>query len=200
MPTARKKRQAPVDIDHLRRKLKLKHYESTSRFRELHSDAHRHLQEKCIDLIKLREHSAKLLSAGTVAGTLLLSAPDTSRLLPPPLNVISQARDVNNLPAMSPRALLMQGLKELLPTNPRTLTTQEEKYLEQLFERTLGVKAKATLEGELLNTTDGYTGAEQHLRRYPGDTIEQHGVPLEGIGYEHGNIQKEGIAPGLGAW
>jgi len=190
MPTA--------DIEQLRRKLKLKHYETTSKFRELHSEAHKQLQEKGINLENVRQHSAKLIGAGTVAGALLLSSPDTTRFLPPPIDV--HAQPTNGLPAMSPKGTLMSGLKELLPENPRPLSEQEEKYLEKLLQRTLNVQAVANLEGEHLNTTYGYIGAEQHLRRYPGDTITQHTVPEKGLGYENGDIQEEGIAPGLGAW
>src|SRR5581483_1918505 len=53
----------------------------------------------------------------------------------------------------------------------------------------LGINAVASLEGNHLNTTYGYTGAEQHLARFPGDSIAQ-----------HDEQQGEGMAPGLGAW
>lgn len=60
-----------------------------------------------------------------------------------------------------------------------------------LFRDIVGVSSKATLEGEHLNTTYGLIGAEQHLYRYPGDALSQHGS---------GSVLDEGIAPGLGAW
>lgn len=47
------------------------------------------------------------------------------------------------------------------------------------------------MEGEHLNTTYGLIGAEQHLMRYPGDTMTTHPkVPQD----------DEGMAPGRGAW
>jgi hypothetical protein len=46
------------------------------------------------------------------------------------------------------------------------------------------------LEGEHLNTTYGLIGAEQHLIRYPGDTLSAHDLMPN----------DEGMAPGLGAW
>ena len=64
----------------------------------------------------------------------------------------------------------------------------EEKLLEQLFENIVGVKARATLEGEHLNTTYGLIGAEQHLPRYPGDVASNHELP------------QLGVTPGKGAW
>jgi hypothetical protein len=202
MPATKQKKHTPIDADQLRQKLKLKHYETTSKFREAHSEAHRHLQEKGVDLERIRQHSAKLIGAGTMAGALLLSAPDTTKLLPKPHDIGGHTITAHSgLPAMSPRAVLMEGLKELLPENPRPLTAQEEKYLEKLFERTLGVKAVATLEGEHLNTTYGYIGAEQHLVRYPGDVNANHAPdPDEYGGDNPQEILKEGIAPGKGAW
>nr|AKQ03206.1 hypothetical protein [uncultured Microgenomates bacterium Rifle_16ft_4_minimus_37906] len=83
----------------------------------------------------------------------------------------------------------MPRLNKSLPQKTRPLNRQEEKYLEQVFENIIGVSAKANLEGEHLNTTYGLIGAEQHLKRYPGDTVVNHKPYL-----------KEGIAPGLGAW
>jgi hypothetical protein len=202
MPAKKKKQQLPLDPDQLRKKLKLKHYETTSRFRELHSEAQKHLQEKGVDLENIRQHSAKLIGAGTMAGALLLASPDTTRVLPKPHDLASHTTvPHSDLPSMSPKGALMSGLKELIPERPRPLTAQEEKYLEKLIERTLGVKAVATLEGEHLNTTYGYIGAEQHLRRYPGDTNAQHAPnPDEYGGDNPQEILKEGIAPGLGAW
>lgn len=200
------KSQVPtITTDELRQKLKLKHYEAVAKLNELHYEATDQLRKKGIDIDRVREHSAKLLSAGTLAGTLMLSAPDQARLLPPPQELYtasSTAEDTNNptIPAMSPKATLLSGIKQILPEKPRPLDRTEEKYLEQLFEKTTGIKAKATLEGEHLNTTYGYIGAEQHLIRYPGDSLAQHAVPEEGLGYEYNDILEEGIAPGKGAW
>lgn len=52
------------------------------------------------------------------------------------------------------------------------------------------VPAKAKLDGHKMNKLIGFFGAEQHLYRYPGDTLEQHDKAF----------QRSGIAPGLGAW
>lgn len=68
------------------------------------------------------------------------------------------------------------------------LTGQEEKLGEKVIQQATGVPVRASLEGEHLNTVYGYIGAEQHLRRFPGDTLAKH------------EYQAEGMAPGLGAW
>ena len=91
----------------------------------------------------------------------------------------------------TPQKLLVDTLDSVLPKEVRSLDRAEEKFLEQLFQNILGVNTRATLEGEHLNTTYGLIGAEQHLRRYPGDVLLNHGT---------GDVLTEGIAPGLGAW
>ena len=87
--------------------------------------------------------------------------------------------------------MLAETLKSTLPKRPRPLIREEEKLLEQVFRNVLGVSARAALEGEHLNSTYGFIGAEQHLRRFPGDTLKEHG---------ESEILKEGMAPGLGAF
>ncbi len=167
------------DFDSLRNNLKLKSLEARNEFSSKHSHAVSYLQEKGIDLGKLREHSTKLLSAGALASSLLLSSPSMSLELKPQSAIVVEQDQT------------IQNLKTLLPEKTRPLTREEEKTLEKLLTDNTGIKVKATLEGEHLNTTYGLIGAEQHLKRFPGDTLANHGS---------GVILKEGIAPGLGGW
>ena len=202
--SARKKNKK-ISSDELRRKLKLKHFEAGRRLSEKFPHAKRILHEKGLDPSKLREHSAKLVGASALAGSLFLSPPEM-KMLPAPdefLKNLTSSQDMESdqnfesnenlllVKKMDNREVLVKTLSSVLPEKPRPLDRTEEKLLEQFFGQTLGVKAKAALEGEHLNTTYGYIGAEQHLRRYPGDTLSQHGS---------GNDIKEGMAPGLGAW
>ena len=167
--------------------LKLKSIESKNSFKDNFPEAHQFLLEKGLELGKLRQHSAKLISAGALTGSLLLSPPTGATQLPAPLDVIQNV-DTSNSDTV-PQEEFINSLKTLLPSEVRPLARDEEKKLEVVIEGITGVPAKATLEGEHLNTTFGYIGAEQHLKRYPGDILENHGPYF-----------KEGIAPGLGAW
>lgn len=202
MPKKAKRKIKLIGKYKLREKLKVKQFQTRLDFRDKHKIAALALSERGVDLGKVRKHSAKIVSAGAITGSLILAPPVDHKNLPPPQEVlakVTQSRAV--IPAQSPRADLLKALKELLPNQTRPLTREEEKNLEQIFEQTIGIKTRATLEGEHLNTTYGKIGAEQHLRRFPGDTNAQH-VPQEGdYGDENPNeILKEGIAPGLGAW
>lgn len=101
--------------------------------------------------------------------------------------------DSGQIKTSSPKTYLQSGLRDALPPilnrfSPPFLTREEEKVVEQLITKATKVPTKAALEGEHLNTTYGYIGAEQHLKRFPGDTIDKH------------LTQVEGMAPGLGGW
>ncbi len=188
-----------LDPEALRQSLKLKNFIEKNNFEKNFSKAQKLLASKNVELGRIREHSAKLLGAGALTGTLLLSPPvkfqlpDTGKLA---VKTGSHSRDFT-----LPTEKLLKNLKDILPQKPQPLTRTQEKYLEKLFKETLGVASKATLEGEHLNTTYGFIGAEQHLKRFPGDTNSQHAPAKSEYGGDHPReILKEGIAPGLGAW
>ena len=185
------KRKKRIPAEHIRRKLKVKHIETKKAFQEKYPHVGKHLKKKGIEIGKVREHSAKIIGAGALTGTLLLAPPSGTKSFPTPGKVFNQAGEIVKESQVTTQTTLMQELSSILPASPKLLSRSQEKNLEKVFEEILGVKTKATLEGEHLNTTYGYIGAEQHLRRFPGDNLSQHG---EGI------VLKEGIAPGLGAW
>ncbi len=181
-----------IDAEFLRNKLKLKSLEARESFYQKFPEVNKFLSERGIDLGKIREHSAKIIGAGALTGTLLFSLPAQIKDILPISEIISSIKDTTGNSASDiPQKLLIDLVKQVLPQKPRPLDTSEEKKLEQVFEKIMGVKTRATLEGEHLNTTYGYIGAEQHLARYPGDTIVNH--PKISVG-------DEGMAPGLGAW
>lgn len=196
-----------ITSESLRNKLKLKSIEVKSKFDEKYPNVKNFFKDKNLDLGKIREHSAKLLGTGALAGSLMLVSPSPLVYLPTPDELVAKL-DLSKLKTTPPLANVLgpddseEEINEknsslanilgfILPKEPRPLQRNEEKVLEQVFEQVLGVSTKASLEGEHLNTTYGYIGAEQHLRRYPGDTLSQHG---------DSEIQKEGMAPGLSAW
>lgn len=178
-------------LDDFRNSLKLKRLEAQKNFQENFPVAHQFFLEKGIELGKLRQHSAKIISAGALTGTLLLTPPTGAGQLPTPTEVLKDISDngVDRNGESLPQKELTDSLKNMLPAEVRPLSRDEEKKLEQVIKDITNISAKAALEGEHLNTSYGLIGAEQHLKRYPGDILENHGP-----------YYKEGIAPGLGAW
>lgn len=185
-----------LDAQSLRSLLKLKNLETRAGLQKKHPHVKNDLFSKALDIKKLREHSAKMLGAGALTTTLLISPPAIEKLLPPPDQIIEKIRSAgHSSPIVAPQKVLIDSLNEILPQKPRPLTREEEKSLEKVFSEVIGVPAKATLEGEHLNQTFGYIGAEQHLMRYPGDTMASH---FDGSVDQA--LYKEGMAPGRGAW
>ena len=67
------------------------------------------------------------------------------------------------------------------------LETESQLYLEQQLSLILGFDVRNEIEGKKLNHSIGIMGAEQHLLRYPGDTLDQHDAYQEaGIASKRG--------------
>lgn len=132
----------------------------------------------------LRQKSHQLLASAGLLGTILTSPvisldqkPDYAH------TVIKDEEKVSN------RLKLKNFLQENLPYNPHKFSEDEAKIIEEKIKTTTGITAKAYLEDQSLNHHLGYIGYEQHLVRYPGDTLSQHDEELQA-----------GIAPGRGAF
>lgn len=129
----------------------------------------------------LREKSTRLLAGAGLTGALLLGQVNLPGLVAPQV--------APSVKAESPAEKLQRTLPSLTPGSPAKLDDEQAKKIEAAVEEATGLRARAVLEGQQLNHQVGYIGYEQHLRRFPGDTI-----------LEHDDEQIAGIAPGLGAW
>ena len=92
---------------------------------------------------------------------------------------------------------LLSDLKTVLPGQVRPLTVEEETKLDEVLSRSFGMNVRHEINGLRLNRTYGVIGAEQHLVRYPGDTMATHLSPAEAKNHM---IYSSGMAPGRGAW
>lgn len=130
----------------------------------------------------LRQKSSQLLAGAGLTGTLLLS----------PINMPTDtpnAIKISEKQSSSMDQQLRRSLQSLIPHVPADLTSEQAQNIETEIKNLTGITAKAVLENQKLNHQVGYIGYEQHLQRYPGDTIA-----------DHDEEQIAGIAPGLGAW
>jgi hypothetical protein len=124
--------------------------------------------------------SSKLLTSASLAGTLLLSAGSQQ------IKALPEKPPELRLPfgLISPKelkSLLAKALDKILPSSSRVLTTDEENKLSQAIRQILGIKAVAELDGNRLNHQIGLIGLEQHLKRYPGDTLKGRDFPEVGL-------------------
>ncbi|MBI4137515.1 hypothetical protein HY469_05640 [Candidatus Roizmanbacteria bacterium] len=141
------------------------------------------LQGKGIEIGNLRAHAKKVLASGLVAGSLLLATPTFTDL-----QKDSMAR-LSELPLQEREKMFSQALRMHLVTEGFPLTPAQEKEISDVIQEQWGINAVPVLEGKRLNHSYGVIGAEQHLPRYPGDTV-----------YQHDEIQQAGTTPGRGAW
>lgn len=143
---------------------------------------------------RLRESiDPKMLTAGLVGSVTLLMTPLPS-IMASPLDLVHLASQ-HNKNDLDPTEYLTQ-LKTVTPTGSNDLSKDQELVAEKLLSKQLGFTVKAELDGKRLNRTFGSMGAEQHLYRFPGDTLEQHVLKPE----DREMYLPSGIAPGLGAW
>ncbi len=188
-----KRQEEQISSEFLRNKLKLKSLNIQNDFNSKFPHVEKFLADKGLTINKLREHSAKVIATGALTGTLMISPPVIAQDLPQPMEIIKNIGDLNGtkVDSQSSQYDLLQRIKQILPQKVSPLTRSQEKSLEKVFLESTGVSVRAALEGEHLNTTYGYIGAEQHLMRYPGDTMATHPKVAE---------KDEGMAPGRGAW
>lgn len=124
-------------------------------------------------------------------GALVMLASSGPKALPQATQAFAQA------PAeIDKRAFLISDLSTILPKETWSLNEEQEERVAEILNRNFGLEVSPTLEGKRLNTSYGLIGAEQHLMRYPGDTMATHfDNPSDSEKY-----YSSGMAPGRGAW
>lgn len=172
-------------------KLRAKNLEVKNTFEKQYPHVKKILDEKGIDLARLRDHSARVVASGAITGSLLFSPPLITTDFPLPGEVVRNLGYFNSQADAIPlNQLVINQIRNFLPARVGPLTRSQEKNIEKIIQESMEIPVRATLEGEHLNTTYGYIGAEQHLMRYPGDVIGNHDLMPD----------DEGMAPGKGAW
>ncbi|HVT01302.1 MAG TPA: hypothetical protein VHE53_03675 [Patescibacteria group bacterium] len=163
-----------------------------------HKELQKSLWEKHGNIIDDFVTGTRNFAIGSVSALMLLSSPVANNMLPPSTAITVQEE---HLP-VSKNVFLINDLSNILPQEVRPLTTDEESSVSAVLTRDFGVPISAELDGIRLNRSYGYIGAEQHLARYPGDTMATHFSTPSGPTPPE-EIQKaysSGMAPGLGGW
>ncbi len=155
--------------------------------------AHRFLTQTEVplpDIAEMGQKGVRLAAAGALTGALLLT-PDGKDKDIVPAQPIPIRRELvsEKVKSQSISRILAAQLEQVLPPSVRPLTKKEEQEIGRILSANLGIRVVAELDGHRLNTSFGLIGQEQHLLRYPGDTIS-----------EHDEFQESGIAPKTPAW
>lgn len=153
---------------------------------------HKSLWERHTHALQWVSNYAKHTAIGSVSAFMLLTAPVTAT--PVTLTIPIVRNDVTNETAK--QSLLMEDLSYGLPDKVQPLTPFQQQVIGQTLTRHFNIPVTATLQNIRLNSTYGYIGAEQHLARFPGDTIDSHFDSIN----QANEFASSGMAPGLGAW
>jgi hypothetical protein len=159
------------------------------------TNRHRNLQseifEKHKDAFKWLVDNSKQLAVGSLASVFLLASPAAAKI---PNLLSTTSAQVSQ--TIDHKVFLIYDLRNVLPSDVRPLTPDEEKNVGEVLTRDFGIPVSAELDGKRLNTTYGIIGQEQHLPRYPGDNIFNHFASQD----DAGKYWSYGMTPGLGAW
>jgi len=174
-------------FEKLHRCLKKRHAHVKRDFEKKQLHAVKWLNSKNVQLPDLYNSTARLLTTGTLAGTLLLSGAVQAPIIKTPINHELALKDT--LTDEEFHKKLAQDLNPYVPDSIGKIYGENQKKICDTLEKYLGFPVCFNLEGNELNYFYAWTGYEQHLYRFPGDNLAQHDAE-----------QIAGIAPGLGAW
>ena len=164
------------------------------RLTEKHKLLNDELWKKHKEALEWLHNSSKHAVVGSVAGALMLANPSNSA-------IIAQTFAPNNKkapeekPARS-KEQLIADLSAQLPTTVSALSEEQQQTIGNILTDYFNMNVTPVLENKRLNRLYGYIGAEQHLMRYPGDTIATHFKSDD----EAQQFSASGMAPGRGAW
>lgn len=169
----------------VRSRLKLKSLQSATLLKAHHPQAISLLESSGVRPGGLRRHAAKLLTVGLATTAFLTTAPNAS----PVESALPSASESRPARPDDAQKAITTSLASVISLAPSPLPPEIENQVESSIHQIYGIHAVSELEGNRLNTNYGYMGAEQHLPRYPGDTVEQ-----------HTGFYASGMTPGRGAW
>lgn len=178
------------------------HYEHLkNKWLDQQKDLQRTLQEKHKDAFDWIRSTSKHFVVGSLGSLVMLSHPVTTTLTAQQQQITPVAAEVAfaeqlDTPAFSPKAKLILDLSNALPQVVGSLTEEQENIVGEKLSEHFAMKASAELDGKRLNRSYGIIGAEQHLMRYPGDTMASHFSTAD----EASQFYSSGMAPGRGAW
>lgn len=159
-----------------------------------HQQLQKKLWSKHKNALEWLRDSSKQMMVGSLASVVMLTHPLSGPMLAKALIHQTDKHILKSAP-VNKKEELMLALALLLPNKVVPLTEEQEHNLAQVLTKNFNFPVMAELQGKRLNRNYGIIGAEQHLARYPGDTMETHfATPQEQRFYS------SGMAPGLGGW
>lgn len=154
---------------------------------------HKRVYEKHGESIAWLNNSTQKLLVGST-GLFLLTQPITTSAIAQNLQPQNASATVHETPQRT-ATNLVSILNSILPNAIDPLSIDQEDTIIRTLSNYFNLRLFSTIENKRLNRSYGLIGAEQHLTRYPGDTMNTHFFHSE-----EQQIIASGMAPGRGAW
>jgi len=158
---------------------------------ERHQEIKDTLATKHKDAFEWLATNTAQLAAGAMSGVMLLSAP-----VMPMLSSGGADSSQQQFLDIKENIFLVGQLDSVLPKDNFDLSINQENEIARILTENYKLTVEPSIDGKRLQNTYGLIGAEQHLMRYAGDSMESHfKTPEENI-----LVGKSGMAPGRGAF
>lgn len=153
------------------------HNSARDKLAQKHKKAWASVQNTKVPIHHFVSRSRHVATSAMLAGSLFMpkAAIDMNvagKPQPSPVSIDAVAMPTD--PDEVSRNVLKRLLTETLAEQPKRLDTESADAVSTHIASVLDIHALSELDGYRLNTDYGYMGAEQHLPRFPGDTIAQH--------------------------
>lgn len=170
-------------------KLRLFYADAKNRFHNTHLSASQWLGDRGLDVESMKMAGKSAITATTLAGAVLTSQPVDARMAEKILGLNNSEEKLVAEVTLEEHQEIMNKMAQMVKMPPGHLNREDELYLEQQISDMVGFEVTAELDGHRLNHSIGIMGGEQHLKRFPTDTLAQ-----------HDEYQQAGIAPNRGAF
>ncbi|MCL4208390.1 hypothetical protein KJZ63_02015 [Patescibacteria group bacterium] len=170
-------------------KLRLFYADAKNRFHKTHLNASQWLGDRGLDVEALKMAGKSAITATTLAGAVLTSQPVDARMAEKILGLNNKEEKLVAEVTLEEHEEIMNKMAQMVKMPPGHLNREDELYLEQQISDMVGFEVTAELDGHRLNHSIGIMGGEQHLKRFPTDSLAQ-----------HDEYQQAGIAPNRGAF
>lgn len=220
IPGRKEKKDQQILFEIIEKALKKKQQSVTTDFKQKHAQFVTWVQANGHQLTTLQTKLSHFMMAGGLSATILTNTVLPGTTLPNAPSASSAAQEITEaiMPGGDTREKLITLAEQTNGNAADTATIDYTQLPKQILEKAqnykqwpsenieqdistlvttaTGVPAKATLDGHKMNKIYGFFGKEQHLYRYPGDTVTDHAK----TDFEKQTFLPSGIAPGLGAF
>lgn len=177
----------------------ISHYEHLkNKWTDREQKLHEKLWQKHKEALEWVTRHATHVTTGSAASFLLLTATPSLPAIPPtPTPTVTTSPTPTELfKPVDPTAFLITDLYNKMPSTVQPLSIDQEERITGILSARFNMRVTAELNGVRLNQNYGYIGEEQHLVRYPGDSMETMFTSDD----DAKKYWSSGMAPGRGAW